>query len=107
MFHIKNNVFTYILLYIRFFVNIYKKNGYNTLMDATDTNQIVKMLLLKENMTITKLAKLLSTNGKKYYQQTLSAKLLKGTLKVNELLEICRILKYEIDFKKINPNRIQ
>lgn len=71
-------------------------------MNATDANQIVKMLLLKENLTVTRLAQLLSENGKKYYQQTLSAKLLKGTLKVNELIEICRILKYELDFKKMS-----
>ncbi len=70
-------------------------------MNATNANEIVKMLLLKENMTVTRLAKLLTENGKKYYQQTLSAKLLKGTLKVNELIEICKILNYEMDFKKI------
>ena len=76
-------------------------------MNATDANQIVKMLLLKENLTVTKLADMLSENGKKYYQQTLSAKLLKGTLIVYELLIICKILNYEIDLKKISPNRRQ
>ena len=88
-------------MYVQIFVNNYTKKRYNTLMDVTNANQIVKMLLLKENLTVTKLAEMLSANGKKYYQQTLSAKLLKGTLKVNELLEICKLLKYEIDFKKI------
>ncbi len=69
-------------------------------MKYTNANEIVKTLLMKENITITRLAQMLSEKGKKYYQQTLSAKLLKGTLKVNELIEICRILKYEINFKK-------
>ncbi len=69
-------------------------------MKTINANQIVKTLLLKENITLTKLADMLSASGKKYYQQTLSAKLIKGTLRVNELLEICNLLNYEIEFKK-------
>lgn len=94
-------VSTIIITYTQIFVNYLHKKSYNSIMDAANANQIVKMLLLKENMTVTRLAKLLTENGKKYYQQTLSAKLLKGTLKVNELIEICKILNYEMDFKKI------
>lgn len=94
-------VSTIIITYTQIFVNYLYKKSYNSNMDATNANQIVKMLLLKENMTVTRLAQLLTENGKKYYQQTLSAKLLKGTLKVNELIEICKILNYEMDFKKI------
>lgn len=70
-------------------------------MIPTNANQIVRMLLVKEGLTVTKLAEMLSANGKKYYQQTLSAKLIKGTLKVNELLEICKLLNYEMHFIKI------
>lgn len=69
-------------------------------MRYSNANEIVKMLLMKEHITATKLAELLSKNGKKYYQQTLSAKLIKGTLKVNELINICNILDYDIDLVK-------
>lgn len=70
-------------------------------MKVTNAREIVKLLLMKENMSISRLAQLLSTDEKKVYQQTLSAKLINGTLKFNEMLEICNILGYEIDFKKI------
>ncbi len=70
-------------------------------MKITNAREIVKLLLMKENMSISRLAQLLSTDEKKVYQQTLSAKLINGTLKFNEMLEICNILGYEIDFKKI------
>ena len=70
-------------------------------MKITHAREIVKLLLMKENMSISRLAQLLSTDKKKVYQQTLSAKLINGTLKFNEMLEICNILGYEIDFKKI------
>lgn len=70
-------------------------------MKITNAREIVKLLLMKENMSISRLAQLLSTDEKKVYQQTLSAKLINGTLKFNEMLEICNILGYVIDFKKI------
>lgn len=70
-------------------------------MKITNAREIVKLLLMKENMSISRLAQLLSTDEKKVYQQTLSAKLINGTLKFNEILEICNILGYVIDFKKI------
>lgn len=70
-------------------------------MKITNAREIVKLLLMKENMSISRLAQLLSADEKKVYQQTLSAKLINGTLKFNEMLEICNILGYEIDFKKI------
>ncbi len=70
-------------------------------MKITNAREIVKLLLMKENMSISRLAQLLSTDEKKVYQQTLSAKLINGTLKFNEMLEICNILGYEIDFEKI------
>ena len=50
---------------------------------------------------MTKLAELMSNEKKKVYQQTLSAKLIKGTLKFNEMLEICKLLGYEIEFTKL------
>jgi hypothetical protein len=69
-------------------------------MKVTNAHEIVKMLLIKENISVSKLAEMLSTPQKKIYQQTLSAKLIKGTLKVNELIAICNLLNYEIEFTK-------
>ena len=71
-------------------------------MKATNAREIVRMLLMKENISVSRLAKMLTKPGKKMYQQTLSAKLIKGTLKVNELIEICNLLNYEIEFNKNN-----
>ncbi len=71
-------------------------------MKATNAREIVKLLLVKENLSISKLALMLSTEQKKIYQQTLSAKLINGTLKFNEMLDICNVLGYEIEFNKIN-----
>ena len=70
-------------------------------MQANNAIEIVKLLLMKNNMSITKLAELLSANRKKVYQQGLSYKLINGTLKYNEMVDICKILGYEIEFKKI------
>lgn len=71
-------------------------------MKATNAREIVKLLLVKENLSISKLAAMLSTEQKKIYQQTLSLKLINGTLKFNEMLDICNVLGYEIEFNKIN-----
>ena len=71
-------------------------------MKATNAREIVKLLLVKENLSISKLAAMLSTEQKKIYQQTLSSKLINGTLKFNEMLDICNVLVYEIEFNKIN-----
>ena len=69
-------------------------------MKVNDAREVVKLLLMKNNMSITKLAQLMSDNDKKVYQQSLSAKLINGTLKYNEMVKICDILGYEIEFKK-------
>ena len=71
-------------------------------MKANEAREVVKLLLMKNNLSITKLAELMSTENKKVYQQTLSAKLINGTLKYNEMVKICNILGYEIDFKKVS-----
>ena len=57
---------------------------------------------MKENISVSKLAEMISKPEKKMYQQTLSAKLIKGTLRVNELIEICNVLNYDIEFTKNN-----
>ncbi|MBQ8460281.1 hypothetical protein IJ541_09300 [bacterium] len=70
-------------------------------MKANNAREVVKLLLMKNNMSITKLAELMSANGKKVYQQGLSYKLINGTLKYNEMVTICELLGYEIEFKKV------
>ena len=66
-----------------------------------DASQYIKMLLLKEGMTITKLAELMSIRlGKRLSRTGLSNKLHANTLRFNELLAICEILHYELEFKK-------
>lgn len=61
----------------------------------------VKILLVKENMSLTKLAeKLTEFTGKKYSQQNLSNKLSRDTLKYSELYNIAQVLGYKINFEK-------
>lgn len=71
---------------------------YNTTMNAAEC---IKILLLKEAMTITKLASLMpERNGRKLTRAGLSNKLYANTLRFDELMSICDILGYELDFKK-------
>ena len=70
-------------------------------MEAKSAREVVKILLMKNKVSLSKLARMLSTEDKKVYQQSLSAKLINGTLKYNEMVQICELLGYEIDFKKL------
>ncbi len=64
-------------------------------------SECIKILLLKEAMTITKLAQLMSERGGRKLSRTgLSNKLHANTLRFDELTLICDILGYELDFKK-------
>ena len=69
-------------------------------MEAKSAREVVKILLMKNKVSLSKLARMLSTEDKKVYQQSLSAKLINGTLKYNEMVQICELLGYEIEFKK-------
>lgn len=69
-------------------------------MNAKNAREILKILLMKENLSLSKLAQMLSSKNKKVYQQTLSDKLIKGNLKFDEMVEICDLLGYEIEFNK-------
>ena len=69
-------------------------------MEAKTAREVVKILLMQSNVSLSKLARMMSTEEKKVYQQSLSAKLINGTLKYNELVQICDILGYDIEFKK-------
>ena len=61
----------------------------------------VKILLVKENMSLTELAgKMTEFTGKKYTQQGLSNKLSRDTLRYSEIFQIAKILGYKIKFEK-------
>lgn len=61
----------------------------------------IKMLLLKRHMTLTKLAeKMTEKMGKKFTQSGLSHKLSKNTIRYDELMTICEILGYTLEYKK-------
>lgn len=63
----------------------------------------IKILLLKDCMTMKKLSELMTEKmGKTLSPHALSQKLTKGTLRHYELEAICEILGYKIEYKKIN-----
>lgn len=70
-------------------------------MKMQNAKEFLTLILVKEKLSVTQLANILTQKtGKKVYQQTLSSKLNKGTLKFNEMIDICEILGYEINFNK-------
>ena len=64
----------------------------------------IKMLLAKKAMTMTKLAALLTENGKKTSIKSLSNKLAAKTIKFEEVREILDILGYDIEYKERKSN---
>jgi hypothetical protein len=61
----------------------------------------VKILLVKENMSLTELArKMTELMGKSYTQQGLSNKLSRDTLRYSEIYIIAKLLGYKIKFEK-------
>lgn len=63
--------------------------------------ECIKILLVKEKMTITALAEKISDYlGKKLSRSGLSNKLKNDTLRFNELNAICEILNYDLNFTK-------
>ncbi len=61
----------------------------------------IKILLLKNHMTMTELAKRMTVlSNRKISQSGLSQKLTNGTLRYDELIAICEILGYDLEFKK-------
>ncbi len=66
-----------------------------------DTEEDIKILLLKRRMKLKQLAEKMSeVMGKKMLLSSLSQKLSKGTLRYSELKIICEILGYEIEYKE-------
>ena len=63
----------------------------------------IKSLLAERNYKMKDLAVMLSTaSGKHYSLANLSSKLKRGTITYNEVVLICEILNYDIDFKDKN-----
>ncbi|OGI25680.1 MAG: hypothetical protein A2287_09265 [Candidatus Melainabacteria bacterium RIFOXYA12_FULL_32_12] len=61
----------------------------------------IKSLLAQENLTIKQLAELLSERtGRPYSLQSISHRMLRGTLSFNEAEIIAEILGYDIKFEK-------
>ena len=74
---------------------------YNLTMRIEAKEQI-KSLLGERAVTQTKLAELLTEKtGHKYTVYNLSTKMRRGTLSYNEMLTICEILNYGIEFKSL------
>lgn len=62
----------------------------------------VKQLLARENRTMTWLAsEMTKLSGKKYTLKSISDKLARKTLQYEEFILVLKILKYELEFKKI------
>ena len=67
-------------------------------MNARDD---IKLLLLKNHMTMTEMAKKMSEHlGRKFSRSVFSQKLTNGTLRYDELAAICKILDYTIEYRK-------
>ncbi len=67
-----------------------------------DANSLIRVLLTKRCLTVTKLAEMISKKtGRKMSQQNLSKKLLRGSVKYDEMLEIAEILGFEIKVDEI------
>ncbi len=66
-----------------------------------DANTLVRVMLAKRCVTMTKLAKLVTEKtGKKMSQQNLSNKLKTGTLRYDEMLVIAKILGFKIKIEE-------
>lgn len=62
----------------------------------------IKLLLGTRGMTMTALANAITAKtGEKYTLSNLSARMRRGSLSYNEVLTICEILDYEIEFKSL------
>lgn len=64
----------------------------------TDINELVRLLLFRNRITIAELARRMSDlSGKEYSRFNVRAKIEKGSLKFSEMILICEILGYKID----------
>lgn len=66
------------------------------------SKETVKIMLLKRNMTITKLAEIMSEyTGNKYSRQSLSNKISRSSLRYDEVETIAKILNFRLDVNEI------
>jgi hypothetical protein len=84
-------------------VNINNNKTYKSILGGfMSVREFVKILLAKECMTLTQLAKLATENSeKKYTMDGLSHKMRKGSLDFNDVEFFANLLGYEISLKKI------
>lgn len=82
------------------FVNI---SLYSIIFDMrVNAREQIKLLLGTRGMTMTALAEAITEKtGERYTLSNLSARMKRGTLSYNEVLTICEILDYEIEFKSL------
>lgn len=75
----------------------------------TDINELVRLLLFRNRITIAELSRRMSDlSGKEYSRFNVRAKIEKGSLKFSEMILICEILGYKIDIhEKIKQNFIR
>lgn len=67
-----------------------------------EAREQIKLLLGTRGMTMTSLADAISIKtGKKYTLSNLSARMKRGILSYNEVLTICEILDYKIEFESL------
>ncbi|MBQ8460474.1 LLM class flavin-dependent oxidoreductase [bacterium] len=67
------------------------------------SNEDLRILLVKEKMTITELAQLATEkSGKNYTVYGISQKLVRGSMKYDELKFLAEVLGYKINFEKIS-----
>ncbi len=65
-----------------------------------EVKEQIKALLAQEGVTQIELVKLLNEKGGRYTPQTLSHRLRRGSVTYNEVMTICEILGYDIQFIK-------
>lgn len=67
-----------------------------------DLREDIKILMIKENVTLVDLARLMSDYlGEKITADSLSKKIRNGTMKYNEAMKIFNLLGYGIEFKRL------
>ena len=67
----------------------------------TDINELVRLLLFRNRITIAELSRRMSDlSGKEYSRFNVRAKIEKGSLKFSEMILICEILGYKIDINE-------
>ena len=68
----------------------------------TDINELVRLLLFRNKITIAELARRMTDlSGKEYSRFNVRAKIEKGSLRFSEMVLICEILGYKLDIHEL------